>query len=488
VKVNGDEVYVAVKTSLNDVSGANPGDPLIALLRRSPGGSWGSYLVSPVRQDASRPIVLLAPALNEIYVIAQRAFSTVQLWRSSYSSPGFNPDAATMWAQSSGGAMNDPTSTKQMVNGATGVVVETGVDAQGQYWHNELQSSAPSPSPSPTPTPTPTPTNTGGPAPSTLRFTPSADAWVVADQPSANFGATTNLKVDGSPVQQTYMRFDVAGTGGRAVTSAQLRVYVSNPSSRGGDFHRVTGAWSEGSLTYGTRPAFDSAIVASLGAVATDNWYSVDVTSLVKGDGQVNLVSTSSIADGADYVSREGPTSLRPELVVTLGDSSPTPTPTQTAAPATMTFTPSQDATLRSGRPTTNYGGATNLEVDNNELKRFLMSFDVSGIAGRRVTSARLQLYAVDGSPVGGDLHRVAADWKESTVTWNNAPAFDAATLASLGPVAVGNWYEVDVTPLVAGDGRVSLLGTSSSNNGADYSSREGSGSFRPRLIVTVAP
>ena len=73
-------------------------------------------------------------------------------------------------------------------------------------------------------------------------------------------------------------------------------------------------------------------------------------------------------------------------------------------------------------------------------------------------------------------------------MTWNNAPVADAAALASLGTVAAGSWYEVNVTPLVTGDGAVSLRVTSGSSNGADYSSKEGAAGFAPQLVVTVAP
>ena len=122
-------------------------------------------------------------------------------------------------------------------------------------------------------------------------------------------------------------------------------------------------------------------------------------------------------------------------------------------------------------------------------MKNFLLKFSISGLGGRQVQSARLRLYAVDPSASGGSFHRLAnTAWTQGAVTWNNAPAADAAVLASLGTVAAGNWYEVDVTPLVAGDGAVSLRVTSGSSNGADYSSREGAAGFAPQLTVTVAP
>jgi hypothetical protein len=85
------------------------------------------------------------------------------------------------------------------------------------------------------------------------------------------------------------------------------------------------------------------------------------------------------------------------------------------------------------------------------------------------------------------DEGRRNSSWVESTVSWGSAPAADAATLASLGSVVTGNWYEVDVTSAVTGDGLVSLRASSSSSNGTDYSSKEGAAGFAPQLVVTAS-
>jgi hypothetical protein len=58
--------------------------------------------------------------------------------------------------------------------------------------------------------------------------------------------------------------------------------------------------------------------------------------------------------------------------------------------------------------------------------------------------------------------------------------------LASLGAVQPGVWYEFDVTTLVRADGLVSMDLTSTSSNGADYSSREATASHQPQLVITA--
>ena len=49
-----------------------------------------------------------------------------------------------------------------------------------------------------------------------------------------------------------------------------------------------------------------------------------------------------------------------------------------------------------------------------------------------------------------------------------------------------GNWYEIDVTSAVTGDGLVSIRASSSSTNGTDYNSKEGAAGFAPQLVVTA--
>jgi chitodextrinase len=151
--------------------------------------------------------------------------------------------------------------------------------------------------------------------------------------------------------------------------------------------------------------------------------------------------------------------------------------------PSTLTFAPTADTFVALDFPATNYGALTSVQVDNSPVKHIYMKFTVSGVGSRRVTGAKLQLYCVDPATVGGDFHRVAdSTWTEGTITWNTAPLGDAATIASLGVVATGSWYEVDLSSLITGDGTYSLEVTSPSTNGADYSSKEGSNA--PQLVL----
>jgi RHS repeat-associated protein/CSLREA domain-containing protein len=151
-----------------------------------------------------------------------------------------------------------------------------------------------------------------------------------------------------------------------------------------------------------------------------------------------------------------------------------------------LTFNPTADAYLDNSLPTSNFGSATSLQVDNSPVRHFLLKFSVSGVNGQQVTNAKIRLFNTDSATIGGNFYRVADNtWQEGTVTWNNAPTADTTLLASLGAVSANTWYEVDVTSFVTGDGTYSVRVSSTSSNGADYSSKEAA-TNRPQLVITL--
>jgi hypothetical protein len=114
----------------------------------------------------------------------------------------------------------------------------------------------------------------------------------------------------------------VNGIGTATVTSAQLRLYVVDPSSSGGTIRPTTTAsWNEGSVTWANAPPSGSSPTASIPAVTTGTWVTVDLTPFVTGDGVVSLRVSSTNTNGADYVSKEGAASNTPQLIVTTGGS-----------------------------------------------------------------------------------------------------------------------------------------------------------------------
>lgn len=181
----------------------------------------------------------------------------------------------------------------------------------------------------------------------------------------------------------------------------------------------------------------------------------------------------------------ESPT---PTLTPTLTPTS-TPTPTPTSVPSVLIFNPTDDAYVNSKSPNKNYGNATALQVDATPSKSFYLKFNITGLAGRQIASAKLNLYNTNASIKGGDLMFVPNNlWTETSINWNNAPATSGSIISSLVNVSINNWYEFDATPLINGDGIVSVRVSSTSANGADYYSEESAVGFRPYLEIILAP
>jgi beta-glucanase (GH16 family) len=159
--------------------------------------------------------------------------------------------------------------------------------------------------------------------------------------------------------------------------------------------------------------------------------------------------------------------------------------PSQALAP---TFTPVADAYVNQLHPGSSYGSSTKLYTDGSPLVRGYLRFNVSGLDGYRVTSAILRVYLQNSGASGQvlDVHGVSdSSWGETKITYSNAPAF-GATIGSSGSLSGGSWASIDVTPLVNGNGLVSLAVTTASGTNVRYSSREGANA--PQLAVVGYP
>jgi chitodextrinase len=175
-----------------------------------------------------------------------------------------------------------------------------------------------------------------------VAFTPTDDSFINPDLPDMNFGSKSSLRVDGVPVEQSLLRFSVAGLDGRSVASATLWLYCKNGASFGGNVHRILDQdflWTEDTVTWNNAPTAEPEPVASFGSVEPGSWYQLDLTSVVSGDGVVSLRLTSPSSNGADYASKESIAGYAPLLVMTLleplPDTTPPTTPTNLVATAT---------------------------------------------------------------------------------------------------------------------------------------------------------
>jgi hypothetical protein len=113
---------------------------------------------------------------------------------------------------------------------------------------------------------------------------------------------------------QSYLRFNIQGISG-TVTHATLRVYANSASSTGYGVGNVSdNTWTETGINYNNAPAIGSS-VGSSGSFAAGTWTTVDVTSLVTGNGTLDLGLYTTSSTAISFNSRNA-TANRPELIV----------------------------------------------------------------------------------------------------------------------------------------------------------------------------
>jgi hypothetical protein len=167
----------------------------------------------------------------------------------------------------------------------------------------------------------------------TATFEPVADAYVSDDQPDANFGTASELRIKSSnPVQHTYLRFDVALPDGAEIQGATLRLYTSVAmSTRGFDIYGVASdSWDEGTITDANAPAFGAPLAWS-GAWTTEGYreLSLPASSLATGLNSFGVGNESSYYK--PFGSRES--NNPPQLVVDYTTATPAPSPTPDGTP-----------------------------------------------------------------------------------------------------------------------------------------------------------
>ncbi|HET7092622.1 MAG TPA: DNRLRE domain-containing protein, partial [Thermomicrobiales bacterium] len=215
---------------------------------------------------------------------------------------------------------------------------------------------------------------------SALTFAPDADARVEQAHPTSNYGSSSKLRVDGGadPDIETYLRFPVSGVGG-AVTKATLRIYVSSGgrTADGPAVYAIDNNWKETAVVWNNRPPRVGGPYDDKGKLSSGAWAEFDVTSAVAGNGTYAFGLIPESSDGADFTSREGSSSKRPQLVIaTDGETTPpsstaTPSPTATPKPTSTPGPTSTPAPSPSPTPTSTptstppAGGGTAYYIDS---------------------------------------------------------------------------------------------------------------------------
>ena len=151
------------------------------------------------------------------------------------------------------------------------------------------------------------------PDPEIRVFKPVADAYVSAVRPRTNFGLSTVLRVDGSPEATAFIRFKLKRVRGK-IASVTLLLHSRTAVRAGYAVRRVTeDDWREQRVTYETAPQ-PSLRYASSRPVRRGAWSAIDVTSFLRGGGDVSLAITTYGTKALAFGSRES--RQGPRLVV----------------------------------------------------------------------------------------------------------------------------------------------------------------------------
>ncbi len=179
-----------------------------------------------------------------------------------------------------------------------------------------------------------------------LTFVPEADAYVNKSSPKTNYGGLTALRVDNSPILNSYLRFNVSGLGGQPISQARLMVHANSGSSKGIAAKTVIDTtWGELSIKYNNAPSLGNTL-SMVPNVSGGTWVELDVTSVVIAENRYSFGLITPGSTSINLSSRESGANS-PYLIITV-NGDPTPeTPTNTANP-TATITPINLPTLTS--------------------------------------------------------------------------------------------------------------------------------------------
>lgn len=504
-------VYAAVKTSLSETSA----NPLIVLLARGAGGGWTSHTVSVGSFHQTRPIVTVdeAAGLLRVYATSAGNGGTINEHVSPMGSISFPGGAGTVVIKDADALKrNNATGTKQNIAASRGLIGVAYHDTTRRYWHSDIGTGGtPPPNSAPTANATSATTTAGqavtvnlsgrdaetcqltfsivsGPSNGSLgeisnnscvAGSPNTDSATVSYTPNAGFSGSDSF---------TYKVND--GTADSAAATASITV---NPSSGGDTTPPTRGATTVNGATLAI--AYDEAL--DTGSVPATSAFAPLVNGGARGVSNVAVSgSTVTLTLASPVVSTD---------TVTLSYTAPGTNPVQDVAgtdaasyttvavtnqtPAsggsTLTFTPTDDAQVRSSTTTTNFGTATTIRIGGEgttTIYRTYIKFNVSGLTGS-VTGVKLRLFATDASPNIVHVFGTSTAWAEGTINWDNRPAL--GTEVGTGPVPTLSAYnEITLSPsAVSGNGEVSFGLTIEGSNSAIFSSSEGANA--PQLVVT---
>jgi len=432
-------------------------------------GDWTSRNIYDGQFVPTRPILMLNEEVGDLYVFARvkpsgagTAEEAIYYKKTALDNIAFTPgDIGIPFIRDTTVLhLNNPTSTKQNVNSATGLVVLAGDDQLDTYFHNYLAFAAET-------------------LPVITSFTPTSG--VVGTEVTITglrLTGATEVAFNGTPASFT-VDSDTQIRATVLLQSSTGSISVTTPAGTAQSASDFTVFYSPEIFSFspGSGPPDTEVTIVGTGFTGTTNvtFGGVSATFATDSDTQIRARVPASAPTGKIAVTNPaGTATSAADFVVTIPD--------------TLTLAPVADAQVKSSSPTTNYGTLDSLRLregtpSNPITYHSYLMFNVTGLS-RPLTSAKLRLFVTDGSDHGGNVSTTSNSWLESSIVWNNAPA-PGAFLANAGPVTTGTWVEITLpaSAFAAGNGTYSFVLITTSSNSTIFYSREGANP--PQLVLT---
>jgi hypothetical protein len=159
-----------------------------------------------------------------------------------------------------------------------------------------------------------------------IKLAPTDDTFVSARSPRSVNGSSSALVSDRWPNRIAFLKFKVAGLNGKTIKSAKLSLAVTGATVDGPSLYMTSTNWSEATVNYETRPQPTGARITDLGPLEAGRTVSMDVSSVIKGEGTYSFGLYAGSSDSAAFGSKEGAGSA-PELELVITDLVTAPPP-----------------------------------------------------------------------------------------------------------------------------------------------------------------
>jgi hypothetical protein len=148
-----------------------------------------------------------------------------------------------------------------------------------------------------------------------MAFSPVADTYVNADNPGSNYGKSPFMRINSSPDLHGYLRFKVAGLGGKPIVKARLLLYINNSNSQGLNVTTlVNGKWDEMTMDFTNAPTIGN-VLASSGEISAGTWITLDLSQFITEEGTYDLGLTTTTGRPISLATREAGV-YSPQLII----------------------------------------------------------------------------------------------------------------------------------------------------------------------------